>query len=439
MKRFTALATVMLLALGGCSLWDDWFGADKTPLPGKRMDVLLPESGLEIAATGAPRVALPRPAVNADWPQSGGVPSHAMEHPALGDTISRIWSSNIGTGGGYRRKITAQPLVAAGLVFTMDSDAAVAAFDAATGRQAWSAATEDENNRSTNIGGGIAYDGGVVYAASGRADVLAFEAATGKVKWRARLPAGARAAPTVVGGRLFIPLIDSQLIAVSATDGAKIWSFQAATVEPIVLGLPAPAFAAGLVVAGFGSGELVGLNPASGSVLWSDSLAAGRGRNSLADVSTIRGRAVIKDSRVYAVSLGQQLAALDLRSGRRLWEREVSSAETPWVAGDFLFIVTVDARVAAIALADGQVAWVTQLDAYENMEKKSDPIRWLGPVLAGDRLVLAGSNGTALALSPYTGQVLGRQELSGKASLAPVVAGGTLYIVTDDATLAAYR
>jgi len=117
----------------------------------------------------------------------------------------------------------------------------------------------------------------------------------------------------------------------------------------------------------------------------------------------------------------------------------VGSAETPWVAGDYLFLVTADARVTAISLLDGQVAWVTQLDAFENMEKKSDPIRWLGPVLAGDRLVLAGTDGTALSLSPYTGQVLGKQELSGKASVAPVVAGGTLYIVTDDATLAAFR
>jgi outer membrane protein assembly factor BamB len=437
--RFTGLAVVMLLALSGCGLWDSWFGTEKTPLPGTRVAVLVPSTGLEIASGSAVRVTLPRPAANAAWPQAGGVASHDMEHPALADAISRAWSSGIGAGGGYRRKITAQPIVASGLVFTMDSDAVVAAFDAATGRQAWSTSTEDAENRSTNIGGGIAFDGGIVYAATGRADLLALDAASGAIKWRVKLPAGARAAPTVVEGRLFIPLIDSQLVAFAAADGAKAWTYQASSAEPIVLGLPSPAFALGLLVAGFGSGELVALNPTTGSAVWSESLAAARGRTSLADVSSVRGRAVIKDGRVYAVSLGQQLAALDLRSGRRLWEREVGSAETPWVAGDYLFLVTADARVTAIALADGQVAWVTQLDAYENMEKKTDPIRWLGPVLAGDRLVLAGTDGTALSLSPYTGQILGKQELSGKASVAPVVAGGTLYIVTDDATLAAFR
>ena len=73
-----------------------------------------------------------------------------------------------------------------------------------------------------------------------------------------------------------------------------------------------PAFAAGLLVAGFGSGELVALNPTSGAVVWSDSLAAARGRTSLADVSSVRGRAVIKDGRVYAISLGQQLAQVQV-------------------------------------------------------------------------------------------------------------------------------
>lgn len=436
---FLRVALVLPLLLGGCSLWDDWFGTPKVPLPGTRIAILAPTTGLEIAKTGVPKITLPAPAVNAEWPQSGGVPSHSMEHPAAADGLNRVWGSGIGAGGGYRRKITAQPIIAGGRVFTMDSDAVVAAFDAGTGRQAWSLSTQESEDRSTNVGGGIASDGGVVYAATGRADLLALDAATGAVKWRVRLPAGARAAPTVAAGKLFIPLLDSQLVAYAAADGVKSWSYQASTVEPIVLGLPSPAFADGLLLAGFGSGDLVALNPLSGAVVWAESLAASRGRNSLADLSTIRGRMVIKAGRVYAVSLGQQLAALDLRSGRRLWEREVSSAETPWVAGDWLFIASLGGQIAAISLLDGQVAWVTQLDTFENMEKKKDPIRWLGPVLAGDRLVVAGTNGVAFALSPYTGQVLGREKLSGGAALAPVVAGGTVYIVTDDAALTAYR
>ena len=429
---------LLLPLLAGCSLFDDWFGTEKVPLPGTRLSVLAQGGELKPTA-GAPKVSLPRPEPAGDWPQSGGTPAHVMEHPALRDAAVRAWSAGIGAGGGYRRKITSQPVVVGGVVFTMDSDGVVAAVDAATGATRWSAATRGEDDRSTNIGGGIGSDGGMVFAATGRADLVALAAADGKEAWRVRLSGPARGAPTIGGGLLFIPLIDNQLVAASATDGKIVWTYQARSTEPVVLGLPAPAFADGLVVAGFGSGELVALNAQGGAVLWADTLAATRGRNSLADVSTILGRTALKSGRAFAVSMGQQLAALDLRSGRRLWERDIAAAESPWVAGDWLFVVTTEAQVVSVSLVDGQVGWVTQLDMFADPAKRKGPLRWFGPVLAGDRLIVAGSNGKAFSLSPYTGAILGTQDLAGAASVTPSVAAGTLYIVTDDGSLTAYR
>ncbi|MCW3477025.1 outer membrane protein assembly factor BamB family protein [Limobrevibacterium gyesilva] len=434
--------TALLLPLGllsGCGLWDSWFGSDKPPLPGTRIAVMPPQPGLDLVSSAVRKVVLPPPAPNAEWPQAGGLPSHDMEHPALRDTLARAWSADIGTGSSYRRKITAQPVVAGGRVFAMDSDAVVSAFDAASGRRVWSLDTQDDEDRSTNVGGGISADGGTLYAATGRADLLAIEAATGKVQWRVKLGAPARSAPTIAEGKLFIPTISNQLQARAADDGRRLWAYEAGNAETPMLGLPAPAYTDGLVVAGFGSGDLVGLRASSGVAAWADSLAASRGRTSMADLSAIRGRPIIKEGRVYAIGLGRQLVALDLRSGRRLWEREVASTETPWAAGNWLFVLSDSGQLAAVARDDGSVAWVTQLDRFENMKKQTDPIRWVGPVLAGDRLVVAGTNKFALALSPYTGEIIGKQELPGAAALTPIVADGTLYILTDNATLTAFR
>jgi len=85
------------------------------------------------------------------------------------------------------------------------------------------------------------------------------------------------------------------------------------------------------------------------------------------------------------------------------------------------------------------VAWVTELPRWENPEKEQDPITWYGPLLVGDRLVAAGTNHEALAVSPYTGEILGRQRLSGAASLGPIAAEGTVFVVTDDGRLLALR
>ena len=355
------------------------------------------------------------------------------------DTLGSAWRVDIGEGGGYRRKITAQAVVAGGRVFTMDSDAVVTAYDVAGGGRIWRLDTQAKGDRSSNVGGGIAVDGDTLYAGTGRADVLALEAATGTIRWRKSLSSPVRAAPTIADGRLFVLTLDDQLQGLASDDGRRLWGFQASTPDTSVLGLPAPAYADGLVVAGFSSGDLVAVRATSGSVAWSDSLASARGRNSLLDLSSVRGLPVVADGRVYAGSLGGLILSLDLRTGRRLWERDVTTGNTPWVAGDWMFLLSSDGRLAAIERLSGGIAWVTQLPQFENEEKQKDPIHWIGPVLAGDRLILGSSNALAMAVSPYTGKILGQQTLSGALSVAPSVAGGTVYAITDDATLVALR
>jgi outer membrane protein assembly factor BamB len=437
LPRRTAL--LLPLAAGGCSLFEDWFGDKKTPLPGSRVGILAAKRGLQVDNPSSRPVTLPAPVGGTEWPQAGGNPAHVPGHVAVRPTLAQAWTASIGEGGGYRRKITAQPVVAGGRVFTMDSDAVVSAFDVKSGGRLWQFDTQAEEDRSTNVGGGIAVDGGTLYAVNGLAEALALDAATGKPRWRKPLPTAARAAPTIADGRLYVPTLDDQLVALAVADGGRVWAYQAATAATSVLGLPSPAFADGLVVAGFGSGDLACLRAASGSVTWTDSLAASRGRTSLVDLSAIHGLPVIAEGRVYAIGLGGLLVSLDLRSGRRLWERDMGSTETPWAAGDWLFVVTSDQQVAAVNRQDGALAWVTQLPRWENEEKQEDPIRWVGPALAGDRLIVAGSTKQAMALNPYTGAILGTQPLAGAGSVPPVAAEGTVFLVTDDGTLLALR
>ena len=432
-------ALLLPLAAGGCGIFDDWFSSDKPPLPGKRLSVLAASRGLQIDNPPERKIALPPPRANPAWPQSGGLPSHAMGHLAARDVLVRLWRSDIGAGGGYRAKITATPVIAERHVVTMDSDAVITAFDPRTGARLWRTDTQGEDDRSTNIGGGVAIDGGRVFASTGRAELLALDIANGKILWRSPLGAPARAAPTVADGRAFVPTALDELRAFTAADGRQQWAYQANAVDTTILSLPSPAYADGVVVAGFASGELTALRADGGSVAWADSLAATRGRNSLIDLPTITGRPVIDNGQVFASGLGGLTISLDLRTGRRLWEREIGSGEQPWLAGDWLFVLSTDNVLAALNRTDGTVAWVTPLPSFENEEKKRDPIRWIGPTLVGDRLIVAGSVDRAIAVSPYTGKILGRQELSGAASVAPVVADGTVFVVTDDANLLALR
>lgn len=437
-SRLTRRGALLLpLALSGCGLWDGWFGSDKVPLPGKRYDVMPPRDALEL--TPGRTVSVPPPLADQTWPQPGGSPSHAGGNLAETGNFTRVWSSDIGSGSAYRRRITAQPVVSGGLVFAMDSDAVVSAWHAETGRSAWDFDTQGKDDRSTNIGGGIAADGGTLYAATGRADIVAIEAATGKLRWRARLHAGARSAPTIVEGRMFIPTLDDRLISLSTKDGTQLWSYQAPSAETAMLGLPAPAVDDGIVVAGFATGDLQAVRATSGTVVWADSLAAARGQVSLADLSSIRAMPMIRDGRVYAISYGSLMLALDLRTGRRLWERDIASGNTPWLAGDWLYVLTPENRLAAISGADGAIAWVTDLPQFEDPKGKSGPIYITGPVMAGGRLVLVGSTGRLFVVDPVSGKLLSRQSLPSGSTVSPVVAMGMLFLVLDSGSLLALR
>jgi len=426
------------LALAGCGLWDDWFGSHKTPLPGKREPVIGGRRTLQVDE-GTPKVELPPAVTNAAWPQAGGNPAHFMGHLAAGDRLTEVWTANIGAGGGYRRKIMAQPVAADGIVYVMDSKAVVSAFDMARGNRVWRTDTKDEEDDSTNVGGGLTLDQGTLYAVNGLAELVAIDAAKGTIRWRSRFGAPTRSAPTVVEGRLFVTTIEDRLLALAADDGRQLWSHQASNPTTSILGRPAPAYSTGLVVGGFGSGELATMRADSGSVVWTDILATAIRSGSLADFAAIRGLPVIGDGKVYAISLGGLTVAIDLPTGRRLWEREAAGEDSPWAAGSWLFIISLEQKIAALNRDDGRVSWVTQLPRWKNPEKEEDPIIWYGPLLVSDRLVVAGTNHEALAVSPYTGEILGRQELSGAASLGPIVADGTVFVVTDDGRLLALR
>jgi outer membrane protein assembly factor BamB len=253
------------------------------------------------------------------------------------------------------------------------------------------------------------------------------------------MPAPMRAAPTASGGRVFAVTIDSQVFALAEDDGRRLWDHQGIQETAGLLGNASPAVAGSSVVVPYTSGEIFSLLAENGRVLWADSLQAVRRIDPVADMAQIRGMPVIDRGIVLAISHSGRMVAIDLNRGVRAWDIDLGGTEMPWVAGDFIYLLTNEYQMVCVTRKDGRIRWVQQLPLYLNPEDLEGPIRWVGPVLAGDRLIVAGSNSEALALSPYTGEILGSVDLPGPAALTPVVADSTIYFLTDDATLVAMR
>jgi len=433
--RLGALA--LMLLVGGCS----WFQTPKPPpLPGDRISVLLHQRTLSAnPELASKQILLPAPAPNADWPQAGGTADHAMHHMQLPENVTRAWSVDIGAGSKSEKRLTSSPIIAAGRVYAMDSDSVVSAYQASDGRRLWKTDLTPKEEDEGHIAGGLAYDAGKIFAGTGFGQIIALDAATGDELWRQKLSGPARAAPTARGGRVFAVTVDNKLFAVNATNGDGLWSHTGATEATSLLGSGSPAVGEGVVVVPYTNGELLALRVDTGRVLWQENLTAVKRTDVVSNLAHIRGRPTIDRGRVIAMSHAGLLAAIDLRNGRRLWQREIAGLESPWVAGDYIFVLTNDAEIACVDRDDGRIYWVRALPRYEDPAKLENPIIWTGPVLASDRLIVAGSHGFAMAISPYSGRIIGQVKMPSGVSVPPVVADGTVYFLANDAELVAYR
>ncbi|MET4698311.1 outer membrane protein assembly factor BamB [Constrictibacter sp. MBR-5] len=441
MIRYSRLLPLCIvgLALTGCGI-GSWFdGESEPPLPGDRIAVL--RSDVAVApdpAVAQLDVVLPPAALNPDWPQAGGTPDHAPVHAQLAPSPTRIWQVSVGEGTGRGAHILSAPVVANGRVFAMDAETNVSAVSAADGERLWSRSMRPENGEG-GFGGGVAAVGDRVYVTTGYGGVAALDAATGDPIWSRTLPTPIRAAPTVAEGRVYAVTVDSRTEALDAATGQPVWTHTGIAETASVLGGASPAVSRGAVVVPYNSGEVFGLREDNGRMVWTDSLAALRRADVVSELAAIRGHPVAYRGLVFATSHSGRSVAIDLRSGMRIWDRDFGGVEMPWAAGDFVFMLTNRNELLALVAAEGRVRWVNPLPRFEDPKDRSDPIVWAGPVLAGGNLILVNSLGRAVFFSPATGEQVNDLALPSGATVPPVVAGGTMFVLSGDGTLSAYR
>lgn len=398
------------------------------------------------------RLELPQQFANSTWEQPGGEPDHVMHHLSAPQEFSRAWASNIGKGG-KRAPISTVPVVAENKVYTLDPEGRVSAFNVANGSRVWSEEIQPdlrepakkfwERSRidpaTLGFGGGVAYDGGWLFMANGFARAAALNATSGDILWEAQLPAPVRNPPTAVNGKLFVVTMDNQIVALDQATGEEVWSYQSFEESARVISSGSPAVDGDVVIAPFSSGEVVALDSDTGRLLWTATIATSSRLNALSTLNDIAGSPVIDRGGVFAVSHAGQLAAIDARTGRSAWELNVSSRNTPWIAGELIYLISNDGDLLAISRGDGAVVWRKQLPAYENERRRKGPISWSGPILAGGNLLLVSTSGRLMLADPRDGDEVEVYKLSGGSIVPPIVADGSLYILTDEGRLEAWR
>ena len=429
--RVCIAAVLSMAVLAAC-------GEEDVILPGDRFD-LRAQPAFENQSRP---VSIPAAQANNQWSHRNGTPSHAINHPALGTALTPLFVVDIGEGDSKDARLTSHPIVADGVIYTVDARATVTATTV-DGARLWSRnLIPSRDNAGDASGGGLSVAGGQVYVTTGFGQISALNAATGDVVWVQDLDAPANASPTVRGDLVYVVARDSTAWALDVTNGRVRWQ-QSGTPSTANFGSgAAPATAGEFVIFPFPSGEVLTTYPIGGIQRWSTVVSGDRLGSVSAVINDISGDPVIVGDRVYIGNFGGRTVALDLQDGSRIWTATEGAVSPVWPVGNAVYLINDINELVRLDATSGDPVWRVALPTFEDEERTRRQKRVFthyGPVLAGGRLIVTSSDGLIRQFDPTSGALVGEIALPGGAASGPVVAGQTLYVLTKTGQLHAFR
>ncbi|MFT4960344.1 MAG: outer membrane protein assembly factor BamB [Paracoccaceae bacterium] len=433
-----AILTCAMLALAACQ-------EPEFILPGEREEVRAAVEGGTVETVEFVNqnrsISLPSQTNNKDWAQAFGTPANRVSNAALRASPQLIWSTSIGDGDSRKQRITADPVVGGGLVYTLDAAARVSGI-APNGVVAWSTDLRPAlDSAGDATGGGLAYDAGTLYVSLGFGRMVALDATTGGIRWKQKLEATGSGAPTVSGDLLYVVAGDDTGWALRTDTGRIEWQVLGTPSISNVLGAPAPALTSKFAVFAFGSGDLVATFRRGGLRRWDASVTARQSGRAAARVSDVTGSPVISGNTVFAGNHSGRIVAIRLDTGERVWTADRGALGPVWPVGGSVFGVTERSEIIRVDANDGEIIWMHKLPGFVKAKpkKRAEIYAHYGPILAGGHIITASNDGYLRFFAPQDGSVTAQVAVPDGATTAPVVAGGTLYVVSTKGELHAFR
>ena len=427
----------VILSLVACS-------SDKKLPQGTRISVL-EDYDIDNIVSAQRITSLPAARVNTEWAQSGINPQHVTGNIRAGLSLKEQWAENFGKGINKRDIILAAPVVSNDRIFVMDSHGLVSAYNLKNGKLLW------KNELKANIGGfkdtksrasGLAVDQNILYATTGFGGIFAMDSVSGKSKWRRMIESPIRIAPVVTDKMLLIQTVDNTLYALDKTNGQELWKFGVAQEDTVIAGGATPAYDAedNAVVAGFSNGEIVVLNATVGTPLWSSMLVANKQVNSSTEINTIGAAPIVENGVIYAISNSNSMQALDMRSGDKIWEKEIGSMQDMLLAGNYLFVISNRNILYAVEKNKGDIMWSIDIKEYlQNEDNKKALVYAASPLMINNQIMLAFSNGKILKIDAIDGKVNARTDLGVDISNGLIAVKERVIAVSDKADIIVFK
>ncbi len=335
-------------------------------------------------------------------------------------SIRTLWTRRVASGEG-EQQLDLRAVLAGGRLFTAGHEGDVGAYDPLTGERIW------ETDTGLSLSGGPGVGSGLVVVGDSAGGVVALSRADGAVAWRARLTSEVLSAPAVGERIVAVRTVDGKLHGLDTASGARIWVYDRTVPALSLRGTSAPVIAGEAVVAGFDSGHLAAISLDDGQLRWEFQVAVPTGQTELERLADMDADPVVADGTVYAVAFQGRVAAFDLRTGRPLWQRDLSSHAGIGIGRRLIYVTDEESHVWAFDRGTGASLWRQDGLARRGVTR---------PVELGDHVVVADSEGYVHWLGIDDGRFAARSRAGGGAVTAPPVTGeSAVYVFGRSGTL----
>jgi len=337
--------------------------------------------------------------------------------------FSKRWSKSIGDGqGDGLYKIT--PVLVGDLLYVASADGDVLALNAGTGKVQW------KTNLDLPLSGGVGFYDGSLFVGAANGLVLRLDAANGSELWRASVSGEVLSAPQGNGDLVAAQTYDGKLIAFDYETGERRWAHLSDVPVLTLRGTSTPIILGQLVIAGFADGKALAIDQNSGNVAWEARIAIPQGRSEIERIVDIDGSMMLQGAELYVASYQGRVAAVDPRTGRKIWQRNVSSVSGVSVGFGNVYTADQDGTISAF-LRNGQgIRWQNIELGYRGLSR---------PTPVSSYLAVVDFEGYLHILSQVDGEIMGRTRADGDGARADMIASGnTLYVYGNGGKLAAY-
>lgn len=341
--------------------------------------------------------------------------------------VRELWTAEVGPlDGAYGSRLV--PVFDDKKIYITNADGRVRAIAADTGLTLW------DNHVGTEVTGATAVGDGLVLVGTRKGEVVALDAADGTPRWRGKASSEVQAPPAIRKGVVVVQAVDGRISGLSASDGKRLWTFDRSEPALSLRGTSTPMIAADFVLTGFGNGKIVALQLKDGKLIWEQTVAQPRGRNEIERMVDVDAPLLLWGDMLFAVAYQGKVIAVDTRSGKVVWTRDVSSYVGMDADRGAVFIADENGQVHAFDQRGGASVW---------KQEKLRGRRLSAPVLHENNIVVGDFEGYLHWLARDDGHFVARHQIDVQFPTSIQVRGSadgaTLYVAAQNGRLAALQ